>query len=72
MTGLGGIDRILGLAFGFLRGGVVVMVLVLAAGLTKFPQLPMWQNAMLSPFCVAMAKDLMPWLPPSLAEKIQY
>ena len=72
MVGLGSIDRILGLIFGFVRGGIVVVLLVLAAGVTQFPQLPMWRNAMFSPLCVSVAKEALPWLPPALANKIHY
>lgn len=72
MTGLGGVDRILGMMFGVVRGGLVVLILVLAAGLTRFPQMPMWQNAMFSPIFVAAAMETLPWLPPVLANKIHY
>lgn len=72
MTGLGVVDRIFGVFFGLARGGIVVLILVLAAGLTKFPQLPMWRNALLSETCVSIAIETLPWLPPTLSEKIHY
>lgn len=72
LTGLGSVDRILGVAFGVVRGGIVVLVLVLAAGFTQFPQLPMWRNAMLSDMFVSAAIEVLPWLPPTLANKIHY
>lgn len=72
MTGLGVADRIFGVFFGAARGAVVILVLVLAAGLTKFPQLPMWRDALFSEMCVSVALEALPWLPPTLAEKIHY
>src|SRR5688500_10209000 len=47
-AGLGLEDRMLGALFGFVRGALVVMVLVVLAGLTTLPRDPMWRNAMLS------------------------
>jgi membrane protein required for colicin V production len=72
MVGLGAVDRILGSVFGLVRGGIFVLVFVLAAGFTKFPQLPMWRNAMFSPLFVSIAMETLPWLPPALARKIHY
>lgn len=72
MTGLGIADRALGFAFGCLRGGAIVISLVLIAGMTKFPQMPMWRNALFSDICVAAAVEVLPWLPPKLAEAIHY
>lgn len=72
MTGLGIVDRVLGLGFGFLRGSAIVIAMVLIAGMTKFPQLPMWRNAMLSDMCVTVALEVLPWLPPKLAAAIRY
>lgn len=38
-------DRILGSAFGLLRGVALVTILVLLAGLTPFPEAPWWQSS---------------------------
>lgn len=38
-------DRVLGSVFGFLRGVVLVSVLILLAGLTSFPSSPWWQES---------------------------
>ena len=72
VTGLGSFDRVMGIVFGVVRGGLVSLVLVLLAGLTKFPQLPMWRHAMLSGVFVSAAMEVLPWLPPALANKIHY
>lgn len=47
-TGLTGTDRYIGVIFGIARGGVVVGVLVLAAGLTALPREPWWQESLLT------------------------
>lgn len=70
--GLSGLDRVLGAIIGVLRGGLVIVVLALAAGMTKFPQSALWKNAALTPpieFAALYARAL---LPPSLAAKIFY
>ena len=46
-TGLTGTDRAVGIVFGVARGGVVVSILVLLAGLTSLPQDPWWGESMM-------------------------
>lgn len=46
-TGLTGTDRFLGVIFGFLRGAVLVSVLVLLAGLTTLPEEDWWDDSFL-------------------------
>jgi membrane protein required for colicin V production len=46
-TGLTGTDRMLGVIFGLARGGAIVGVLVLLAGLTTFPADSWWQESRL-------------------------
>ena len=46
-TGLTGTDRAVGIVFGIARGGVVVSILVLLAGLTSLPQDPWWSESMM-------------------------
>jgi len=56
-------DRVLGFAFGFLRGVVFVSILVLLAGLTPLPEAPWWQGSyMVSRFQVfaIWLKDRLP------------
>jgi membrane protein required for colicin V production len=43
------VDRGLGVMFGVMRGAVIVVILVLAAGLTRLPQTPGWHDARLLP-----------------------
>lgn len=44
-TGLTGTDRLLGMVFGGLRGGLLVGLVVLGAGLTALPQENWWQSS---------------------------
>jgi membrane protein required for colicin V production len=71
-AGLGFEDRMLGALFGFVRGALVVMVLVLLAGLTALPRDPIWRNAMLSSPLEAFALYLKIWLPGDLSKRIKY
>ena len=70
--GLSGLDRALGAIIGVLRGGLVLVVLALAAGMTKFPQSVLWKNAALTPAIEVAALSAGALLPPSLASKILY
>ena len=65
-------DGVPGAIFGLIRGLMLVLVLVLIAGLTKLPQTPFWQDALLSrPLqdVAFLAKDL---LPEDMAKRIAY
>ena len=65
-------DGMTGAIFGFFRGLMLVLVLVLIAGLTKLPQTPFWQDALLSkPLqnVALLAKDL---LPDDMAKRVSF
>lgn len=47
--GLGGVDRVLGGVFGFLRAGVILIVLVLAATMFDLHREPAWERSMSRP-----------------------
>jgi membrane protein required for colicin V production len=70
--GLGFIDRVLGAVFGVARGVLIVVIGVLLAGLTTLPRQEWWQNAFLAPPLVTAALSLRPWLPQSMAERLDY
>ena len=57
------IDHVLGAAFGFLRGALIVMLLVVFAGLTKISIYPWWQQSQLLPLFVNGAQRIMILLP---------
>ena len=61
-------DRFVGLIFGVARGCAIVLVLVMAAGLTRFPETLWWRDArLLVPFQHA-ASWAVDFLPPKYAE----
>lgn len=71
-AGLGLEDRLLGGFFGFARGVLMVLVMVLLGGLTALPRQPAWNDAMLSPPLEALAGAIKPWLPQILSSNLSY
>ena len=70
--GLGPVDRALGLAIGTLRGGMVVVLLVLVAGLTPLPTEKFWRTAMLSPPLEAAAREVLPYMPEAFRTRVRF
>jgi membrane protein required for colicin V production len=66
-TGLGGTDRVIGLAFGLVRGVLLVGVLLLSAALTNVNQSPAWAQSKVLP----QFTGLVNWLYGILPEKIE-
>lgn len=65
-------DGVAGAIFGFFRGCLLVLVLVLLAGLTKLPQTAFWRDALLSKPLQNVAflgKDV---LPDEMAKRISF
>lgn len=71
-AGLGLEDRLLGGVFGFARGLLVVVIVVLLAGLTSLPRQAVWRNAVLSEPLEDVAGRVSAWLPADLARRIKY
>jgi membrane protein required for colicin V production len=71
-VGLGVLDRLLGAAFGVLRGMLVVLVAVLVAGMTPLPKAEWWRGAMLAPPLETAVYAAKPWLPADVAKRIRY
>ncbi|MBI4291809.1 MAG: CvpA family protein [Betaproteobacteria bacterium] len=71
-AGLGAADRLLGAAFGFARGIVIVLVAVMLGGLTPLPREPFWRQAVLSGPFETSVLALKPFLPDGLAQRLQY
>ncbi|HEX8874910.1 MAG TPA: CvpA family protein [Nitrosospira sp.] len=71
-AGLGLADRFLGSVFGFVRGLLVVLSIVLAAGLTALPQEPFWRKAMLSGPLEMAVMMAIPLLPQDLSRHINF
>jgi len=71
-TGLTPADHGLGAMFGFLRGLLLVLTLVILAGYTELPRESWWVDARLSGASVQAVQHLKQWLPPSLASWLPY
>jgi membrane protein required for colicin V production len=71
-TGLRGLDRTLGGLFGLARGVLIAVLFALVAGLTSFPQHPMWRSSWSGPMLGRTVEELKPWLPPALAARLRY
>jgi membrane protein required for colicin V production len=71
-AGMGLSDRAVGAVFGVARGLVIVMLIVLAAGLTGIPHEPFWRESRLAPPLETAAIAAKPYLPAALAERITY
>jgi membrane protein required for colicin V production len=71
-AGLGPVDRGLGAVFGFVRGMLVVLILVLLSGLTDVPRTSVWREAKLSAPLEAAAGGVKPFLPSELARRINF
>lgn len=69
---LGWLNRFLGVIFGFLKGLLIVCVIVLLAGLTSLPKEKMWTDAMLSSPLEVLVKSALPWLPKSVTKHVKF
>lgn len=70
-AGLSGTDKTLGVAFGAIRGGFVVGVLVIFAQLIGFHNDPWWSNARLIPYAEAVATGIRAFLPEQVARFVE-
>jgi len=70
--GSGWMDRTMGGLFGVVRGGLVVLVLVLLAGLTQVPEQPFWRGSLTGKTLEDIAILAKAWLPVSIAQRIHY
>jgi membrane protein required for colicin V production len=70
--GLGWLNRLLGGIFGFLRGLLVVVVLMLLAGMTQLPKDERWTNAMFSAPLEALVRTVLIWLPKSVSQHVSF
>ena len=71
-TEITGTDRALGIIFGIARGGVIVGILVLLAGLTALPKDPWWRESLLLPHFQVLAVEIRSLLPADVAVPFQY
>ncbi|MEI6300833.1 MAG: CvpA family protein [Betaproteobacteria bacterium] len=71
-AGLGLADRILGALFGFARGALVVLVVVMLSGLTMLPREAFWREAVLSGPLETAVMAAKPLLPAELAQRMKF
>ncbi|CAA6814960.1 MAG: Colicin V production protein [uncultured Thiotrichaceae bacterium] len=71
--GLGAVDRVLGGAFGVLRGALIVTlaVLLLGLGLTPITEMDLWKTSQLIPHFSDAAEWLKESIPENVAEQIK-
>ncbi|MFM2055545.1 MAG: hypothetical protein RL456_3582 [Pseudomonadota bacterium] len=62
-TPLAPLDRLLGAGFGLVRGALVLMVVVMAVGLTPIARQPAWQASTGVRWLSGLQAGLSPWLP---------
>lgn len=70
--GLGWVNRLLGGVFGFFRGLLIVVVLMILAGMTQLPKDERWANAMFSAPLEALVKTVLVWLPKSITQQVSF
>ena len=69
-TGLGGTDRVIGLAFGIVRGVLVISVMLLIASLTSMPNQPWWTDSTLIPQFSPISQWLLELFPENLLDNL--
>ena len=65
-------DRVMGLMFGLVRGGLLVLVLVLIAGTTAIPEAEFWGESRLLPYFVDAALQVVDWMPEDWKDLFYY
>lgn len=71
-VGLGLLDRLLGAAFGVLRGILVVVMAVMVGGMTPLPKADWWRDSTLAPPLETAVIAAKPWLPADAAKRIRF
>lgn len=70
--GLGGLDRLGGVAIGAAKGALVLILLAMMAGLTTIPSSTLWKQSTLSPWLERAALQAKQLLPADLAARITF
>lgn len=71
-SGLGLLNRLFGFCFGFIKGSVLVLILIFLAGLSAIPEDPWWKQSLLIPPFQALAVWLKEYIPSNLAGYINF
>lgn len=70
-TGLSGADRIFGVIFGALRGGLIIIVFVVIGGMTPLPDTDWWQSSVLLQWFESAAIVIQQYIPQDLSVSYQ-
>ncbi|MFV9615411.1 MAG: CvpA family protein [Gammaproteobacteria bacterium] len=70
-TGLSGADRIFGVVFGVLRGGLIIIVFVIIGGMTPLPEMDWWQSSTLLQWFESTAIVIQEYIPEDLSLSYQ-
>lgn len=65
-TGLSSADRLFGVAFGILRGGLIIIVFVVIGGMTPLPETDWWQSSVLLQWFESAAIVIQEYIPEDL------
>jgi membrane protein required for colicin V production len=65
-TGLSSADRIFGVGFGILRGGLIIIVFVVIGGMTPLPDTEWWQSSTLLQWFESVAIVIQDYIPEDL------
>lgn len=65
---LRGIDRLLGAMFGLVRGGAIVVLVILVAAMTSVPRTEVWEASRILPWFEAAAREAVRYMPPEYAK----
>lgn len=71
-VGLGGVDRLLGAAFGAARGLLILLAGAVLTGLTSAPGQAFWRDSASGPLLSQAALAIKPLLPQTLVERLRY
>jgi len=71
-TGLTGVDRVIGVIFGFMRGILLITALVALAGLTHLPRTQFWTDSLFLVQFQAVAVWLTGFLPADVAKNFAF
>lgn len=71
-VGLSGVDRILGLVLGLVRGALVACMLVLLMAFSSLPQDPAWARSHAVPVLLPGAQWIARWLPDWAAQELDF
>jgi len=71
-TGFSGTDRMVGVIFGFIRGGLIVSVVVLIVGMTTLPQEHWWRESLLLEHFQTLAIWLKGSFPADISNQFAY